>query len=761
MADPAALIAREADRLTEALLAVAREAVEAALAADAAPTVPAIVAALEDLLAILPLRLVEVVNEALPEIAQRAIAEAEAEIVDAREASGEPFPEVPLPPTGNFADWSRTAAETMIANLTEATVEAESAEAARGAVLAALAGAAAAQLAAMADTGAARMVNAARVSAFGANRDIVAKVRVRTVPDADRSEVCTYMNGAEFSLDGRPVPTPPFHANCRSTLVPVLASAGRRAAPETLELRFAPADVSTAGSFSGIALAYDVLDAHGTAFAPGCFAAAIAERRAAGQRFPILLHHDPERVAGVVTELRDTRDGLAIEGRFLLETRDGTEGYALAKSGGMALSVGFKRLADQPRPGGGRTITRARLAEISLVAVASNPRARLTEVRSQADPSRQDHEEEKIMEDENTNTGGAEETRTTADLTTVTTSVSALEKRLDKIEARSARAGLSGGDEGAGDQLETRSFTHFLRRGREAMGADEVRSLRTSDDTAGGYLAPDQFVAELLRNLVRFSPIRSVARVANTNAGAVILPKRTGTLTAQWVGETGARPDTAPTYGQNRFPVCEVACYVDASNAMLEDSALDIAGELAFDFAEEFGKAEGSAFVDGAGALQPAGFMNDDDILNTVSGEAAAITADGLIQLYHDLPAAYRANATWCMNSNTIGTVSKLKDGTSGQYLMMTQGIANAPATTLLGRPVIEAPDMPDIGAGDFPAIFGDFSQFRIFDRIQLSVLRDPYSQAANGMTRFHARRRVAAGVAKSEAFRKLKIASS
>ena len=69
---------------------------------------------------------------------------------------------------------------------------------------------------------------------------------------------------------------------------------------------------------------------------------------------------------------------------------------------------------------------------------------------------------------------------------------------------------------------------------------------------------------------------------------------------------------------------------------------------------------------------------------------------------------------------------------------------------------------MPDIAGNAFPAVFGDFSQgYRVFDRIALSVLRDPYSQATSGMTRFHGRRRVAGGVAKAEAVRKLKVATS
>jgi HK97 family phage major capsid protein len=335
-----------------------------------------------------------------------------------------------------------------------------------------------------------------------------------------------------------------------------------------------------------------------------------------------------------------------------------------------------------------------------------------------------------------------------------------LADRLDKLEAKLNRPGTEtkSGDE----KIEVKAFETFVRRGREALTADEVKALRVSDDTAGGYLAPDEFVADLDRNVVVFSPVRQVARVRSTGGPAVVWPKRTGGMTGQWVGEGPApRPETTVTFGQSRYPVCEFAAYVDVSNSMLEDSAFDVPSLLAFEFAEEFGLAEGTAFVNGASVLAPSGFMQNADLAYTPSGSASAVTADGLIDLYHALPSPYRANAVWGLNSATLGAIRKLKTG-DGQYLLAMMGINNAPATTILGRPVVEMPDMPDISGGTFPVVFGDFGQgYRIFDRISLSILRDPYSQATNGMTRFHGRRRVAAGVGKAEALRKLKIATS
>jgi HK97 family phage major capsid protein len=344
-------------------------------------------------------------------------------------------------------------------------------------------------------------------------------------------------------------------------------------------------------------------------------------------------------------------------------------------------------------------------------------------------------------------------------------SEAAFKKRIDELELELNRPGSHVNDNNKEPTIETKAFETFVRKGKESLGPDEAKSLRVSDDTAGGFVAPAAFQAELDRNVVLYSPVRQVARVLPTGSPEVRWPKRTGGMTASWVGETGTRPETTVTFGQSRYAVCELAAYVDVSNAMLEDSTFDIGALLSFEFGEEFGYEEGKAFVGGASQLAPAGFLSDTTIGYTASGGAtnfaASNPADALIDLFHAIKVPYRANGAWMMNSTTLGTVRKFKDS-QGRYLVNIAGLDNTPVTTILGRPVIEAPDMPDVGANTSPIVFGDFSQgYRIFDRVSLSILRDPYSQATNGMTRFHGRRRVAGGVGKSEALRRLKIATS
>lgn len=332
-------------------------------------------------------------------------------------------------------------------------------------------------------------------------------------------------------------------------------------------------------------------------------------------------------------------------------------------------------------------------------------------------------------------------------------------ERLDKIEAKLNRPN---GRENKSDEpsLERKAFTAFLRGGRETLSADETKSLIVGDDVKGGYLAPAEFVAEVIKGITEASPVRQAARVGATSAGSVILPSRTGKPTAHWVGETEDRSETGSTYGQIEIPVHEAACYVDVSLRLLEDAAVNVESEVAADVAEEFGRIEGAAFVNGDGLKKPTGIMSESIPLKA-NGHATNLQADGLITLAYSLPAPYRNRASWMMNGSTLAAVRKLKDGTTGTYLWQPSFQAGQPET-ILGRPVIEAPDMPDIEDGSFPILFGDFkSGYRIYDRLALSVMRDPYSQAIKGLVRFHARRRVGGGTVLIEAFRQLHMATS
>jgi HK97 family phage major capsid protein len=73
---------------------------------------------------------------------------------------------------------------------------------------------------------------------------------------------------------------------------------------------------------------------------------------------------------------------------------------------------------------------------------------------------------------------------------------------------------------------------------------------------------------------------------------------------------------------------------------------------------------------------------------------------------------------------------------------------------------VVEAEDMPDIGAGTYAVAFGDFARgYLVVDRVGVRVLRDPYS--AKPYVLFYTTKRVGGGVQDFDAIKLLKFAAS
>ena len=328
-----------------------------------------------------------------------------------------------------------------------------------------------------------------------------------------------------------------------------------------------------------------------------------------------------------------------------------------------------------------------------------------------------------------------------------------LTERIDKLEAKSNRPAT--GDSKAEPTEERKGFAIYLRKGGQATD-EELKALTVSNDEQGGYLAPAEMSTEFIRDLTDFSPIRSVASVRAITSASVKYPKRTGITNAQWEGENEDAQESSVTFGQVEVPARKLMTYVDISNELLADSGGTAEQEVRLALAEDFGQKEGAAFVNGSGVKEPEGLMTNADIAHTVNGHATTLAADPLITLMYALPAAYRNNGTWLMNGTTLATVRKLKDG-QGNYLWQPSYQAGQPET-LLGRPVVEAVDLPDIESGSFPILFGDFSAYRIVDRMAMSILVNPYLLATKGLTRIHATRRVGGKVLQAARFRKLKM---
>lgn len=143
---------------------------------------------------------------------------------------------------------------------------------------------------------------------------------------------------------------------------------------DCMEVRFAPP--ADDGTIEGMAVRFDVVDSYRTTFDRSAFAWD-------GKRLPLLWSHDRNEVVGSVRAVSVEGDGLKIRGKLNLEVQRAREVRAMLLEGDVTgLSIGFHRLADEPRSHGVRHITKAELREVSFVALPSVPGSRVTSIRT-------------------------------------------------------------------------------------------------------------------------------------------------------------------------------------------------------------------------------------------------------------------------------------------------------------------------------------------------------------------------------------------
>ncbi len=312
---------------------------------------------------------------------------------------------------------------------------------------------------------------------------------------------------------------------------------------------------------------------------------------------------------------------------------------------------------------------------------------------------------------------------------------------------------------------EIKSFENYAKLGPSMLAQvdheilQEAKLLRTSDNTQGGYLVPNEKIPEIIKEITEFSPIRTLARIRLTNRNEVEIPKRDSLLAANWVGEADQDAKSNSGYGLEKIPVHKIQVTVDTTHEILQDAAFNIENEIFGDVAEEIGRLEGLAFVKGVGnTTQPQGLFTNADIPLFASGDANLITADSIIEIAGEVKTGY--NLSYIFNRRTTAKIRTLK-GSDNNYLFVP-GLADGTPNTLNGLRFTEVIDIDDVGTNTFPLMIGDYRMgYTIVDNQNIQMIRDDLTQKRNGKIEFTFFKRVGAQVVLAEAFVKMKIANS
>jgi HK97 family phage major capsid protein len=375
------------------------------------------------------------------------------------------------------------------------------------------------------------------------------------------------------------------------------------------------------------------------------------------------------------------------------------------------------------------------------------------------------------------------ERRSSADIVTVE-KVDRLNRALDEtrrvvddLALKAARPHLGGpgipGLRSAAALQHKAAFDAYVRTGDTAQLRDlESKALSIGSDPDGGYLVTEELERAVNRGVRNVSPIRAIAQVRRVSGSVYKKPFAVTGAESGWIAETAARPETdTPTLAELAFPTMELYAMPAATSALLDDAAVDIDEWIADEVRLSFAEQEGTAFVTGNGTAKPRGFLDYTKVANAswiwgnigyvTTGQAGAFPAtdpgDKLIDLVYTVKSGYRANGSFVLSRATQAVIRKMKDG-DGNYLWQPAAKAGD-ASTLMGFPVAESEDMPNIAADSYAIAFGDFRRgYLIVDRAGIRILRDPYSSKPYVL--FYTTKRVGGGVQDFDAIKLLRFSA-
>lgn len=305
------------------------------------------------------------------------------------------------------------------------------------------------------------------------------------------------------------------------------------------------------------------------------------------------------------------------------------------------------------------------------------------------------------------------------------------------------------------------AFRDYLRLPKHKLSAKAMKTLEEGLDDQGGYTVPIELIARLVQR--KATPTRVAGMVANVSTSREFLEMVKVNYasdniytTGFRVTKTGENPGSASAarvidsglFGTIKIPAHTFMISAPLTVAMIEDSALNITRWVSDKFNETVDVLKDNMIINGSGVMEPTGLLKsmaaapggaglDDPYISTVkTGSASAVTADGIKNLTFDVPEQYDENCRFLFNkTSTHRQIGLLKDANNRYMFGMgyqDSGL-NAPGrpTLLADYPYTWSQLMPNVAAGAFPIIFGDFMGYQLINRVGFSiqVLRELYAE--------------------------------
>lgn len=314
----------------------------------------------------------------------------------------------------------------------------------------------------------------------------------------------------------------------------------------------------------------------------------------------------------------------------------------------------------------------------------------------------------------------------------------------------------------------------WMREGKDALSAEELKTLAVGSDPEGGYFVTPDTSGRIVTKVYETSPMRQICAQQTISTDRLQGMEDLDEAGAGYAGErnTSGNADT-PDVGKWDIPVFWIDTEPRATQQLLDDAAVDIEAWLSGKVSSKFARFENAEFVAGsankirgitsyATAADSGSGVTWGSFGHVATGVNGAFTssnpADKLHELVGCLKDAYLVNARFLTRRAVVTLIRKFKDG-MGNYLWQPSLAAGVPEQ-IMGYPVTRAEDMPALTTDSKSLAFGDFREgYQIVDRMGIRVIRD--NLTSKPYVKFYTTKRVGGGALNFEAVKFLKFGTS
>lgn len=262
---------------------------------------------------------------------------------------------------------------------------------------------------------------------------------------------------------------------------------------------------------------------------------------------------------------------------------------------------------------------------------------------------------------------------------------------------------------------------------KTVRGEIERKDFGEASGGVGGYMVPDEFIADILRIPMEQGIVRPRATVLPMGSDTARIPALNadshatnffGGMLGYWLAEANTITASNWTAKEVVLGASVLAAVGKVSKQLLADSPLAMSTVIERSFGEVITFMEDQAFFDGNGTNQPSGIIGSDcEVAVSRAGAGAIATADilGMLKVF----LGSESRAVWCANRDCLPQLYALKDGANNALFVQNMGPAAPP--TLMGIPLIWTEKCSALGTkGDL--VLADWSYYVIGDRQQIVV---------------------------------------